>query len=681
MVDFPDPIRPTSTIDRSRIDAGMASGDGRAGLFGFRDMVRAAIPPEPQGTMVLLRGNWDSELARDGAPDDRGGWERQDGRKRRSMKRTTLSLALGLSAAALVLPAIAQESLLPEGFGNPVDTPAPRPAPTPSPTPTSPPTNGSAPPAVVPTIGGSASDAAGADQDEDTEEEAVESGGLKYDLPPGARRLLTRIGPLTPETGGLAPDAFGVRGQYAAAIMRKTNGQLASRWGQILLRRALASAIDTPPTINGADLAAERASLLLRMGESTTARRIVQSVDYDRASPRLVAAAQQAYLATADPAGLCPYVPAGLAHGDEHSWRLASAICAGLSGEAGPAGWAIGRVRSSGRLSNFDILLAERVLGATGAGRRSTTIEWDNVERLTSWRFGMATATAIPVPEALRGAAPAYMKGWTVLAPMTDMAQRVAAAPEAATRGVLSSEAYVSLLSAAAGEEEPGEGLVAQTDRLRAAFGAAAGADRYAAMEGLWSAAGTPVEAYAAMIATARAAAALPPGTDVGEDPWQLVGSMLAAGYDANALAWVPRVEAGSRAWGVLAVGSPRALGDMSASAVERFSDDDDSADYLRSKFLLAGLAGLGRLDANATAAAARDLDVDLGRQTRWTRAMMAAAERREPGMVALLAAAGMQGDWSKVPPYHLYHIVRALRDVGLAAEARMIAAEALVRV
>src|SRR3546814_1338585 len=63
--------------------------------------------------------------------------------------------------------------------------------------------------------------------------------------------------PLTPETGGMAPDAFGVRGQYAAAIMRATNGNLASRWGHILLRRALLSAIDTPKTINGADLAAE----------------------------------------------------------------------------------------------------------------------------------------------------------------------------------------------------------------------------------------------------------------------------------------------------------------------------------------------------------------------------------------------------------------------------------------
>ena len=603
------------------------------------------------------------------------------------MKMKTLSLALGLSgttmAAALVLPALAQESLLPEGFGNPADTPRPAPAPSaaPTPAPGSTPTNGPTPPAVAPTVGTTPTSALSEAGEEGEDGEEVESGGLKYDLPPGARRLLTRIGPLTPETGGLAPNAFGVRGQYAAAIMSKTNGQFASRWAQILLRRSLASAIDTPDTINGADLAAARASLLLRMGESIIARRIVQSVDYDRASPRLVAAAQQTYLANADPAGLCPYVPAGLDHGDEQAWRLSSAICSGLSGEAGPAGWAIGRVRSSGRISNFDILLAERVLGATGAGRRSTTIEWDNIDRLTSWRFGMATATAIPVPEALRTSAPSNIKSWTVLAPMTDMASRVAAAPEAAARGVLSSEAYVSLLSAAASEEEPAEALTAQTDQLRAAFRLARGADRYAAMERLWATDAGPTQRYAAMVATARAAAALPVDTEVGDDPWQLLGSMLAGGYDENAIAWVPTVSVGSRAWAVLAVGSPRPLTGMSAGAVGSFASDDDSADALRSKFLLAGLAGLGRLDADATASAASDLGVDLRKQTRWSRAIMAAAERREPGMVALLSAAGMQGEWSKVPPYHLYYIVRALSDVGLSSEARMIAAEALVRV
>jgi hypothetical protein len=608
------------------------------------------------------------------------------------MTKKLLTLTLALSgtamAAALVLPAIAQESLLPEGFGNPADTPAPKPSPTPSPsstaTPKSPapsppssPSVGALPPAVTPTL----TDAASEDGDESGDEEEVASGGLKYDLPPGARRLLSRIGPLTPETGGLAPDAFGVRGQYAAAIMRKTNGALASRWGQILLRRALSSAIDTPDTINGADLAADRAGLLLRMGESTAARWIVQSVDYDRASPRLVQVAQQTFLANADPAGLCPYVPAGLAHGEEQSWRLASAICAGLSGEAGPAGWAIGRVRSSGKISNFDILLTERVLGATGAGRRSTTIEWDKVDRLTSWRFGLATATAIDIPAELRAGEPAYMRGWTVLAPMTDMADRVAAAPDAAARGVLSSEAYVSLLSAASSEEEPPEAVAAQLGELRDAFGSATGAERYAAMQGLWGAGSNPAQRYAALVATARAAAGLPTGTNVGGDPWQLLGSMLAAGYDANAMAWVQKLDVGSRAWGVMAVGSPRALTGVSAGSIGNFSGNDDSADYLRSKFLVAGLAGLGRLDAGQAASAAGDLDMNLGKQTRWSRAIMAAAERREPGMVALIAAAGMQGDWSKIPPYHLYYITRALRDVGLEAEARMIAAEALVRV
>lgn len=595
------------------------------------------------------------------------------------------TLALGLSggalAAALVLPALAQESLLPEGFGTPAPSPAPTPAPAPrpgTPAPTSTPTptaTGVTPPAVVPTTGAAA-------EDETLEEgEEVEPGTLKYDLPPGARRLLTRIGPLTPETGGLAPDAFGVRGQYAAALMRATRGPIASRWGSILLRRSLASAIDTPATINGADLAADRASLLLRMGEANVARSIVQSVDYDRASPRLVQTAQQVFLANADPAGLCPYVPGGLAHGDEHSWRLAAGICAGLSGEAGPAGWAMSRVRSSGKVAGFDILLAERVLGASIAGGRSITIQWDKVDRLTSWRFGMATATATPIPAELRNSETPAMRAWTVLAPMSEMADRVAAAPDAAARGVLSSEAYVSLLSAAASAEEPPETLTAQTDLLQNAFGGESAAARYAAMQGLWGRGTGDIDRYAALIATSRAAAALPVGTQVDEDPWQLIGSMFAGGYDNRAVDWVPSVNVGSRAWGVLAVGSPRALNGTTASAVGNFAGDDDSPNALRSKLLLAGLAGLGRIEPDQAASAASDLGVDLGKQTRWTRAISDAASRREPGMVALLAATGMQGDWSKMPPYHLYHIVRALREVGLPSEARMIAAEALVRV
>lgn len=611
-----------------------------------------------------------------------------------------ISWALGLSgvalAAALVLPVMAQESLLPEGFGDPTEaSPKSAPAPRTAPKQVSPKqTPGSAPKAApsAPTVSGAApaapaapvlpaARAAALDEDELSESEYAVPGRLKYDLPPGTRRLLSRVGPLTPENGGFLPDALGVRGEYAALLMRSASGNFASRWGHILLRRALVSAMDTPDSIHGADLAAERAMLLLRMGESVAARWMVQSVDYDRATKAMVAAAQQTYLATADPAGMCAYVPAGLAHGNEHVWRLTAGICAGFSGDAGPAGWAISRVRSSGRLSAFDILLAERVLGATGAGRRSTTIEWEGVTQLTDWRFGMATATGVEIPATLLATAPSYMKAWTVLAPMTGMDQRLASAPEAAVRGVLSSGAYVALFSAATGEQEPSQGFAAQTALLRDALSAGSGANRYAGMQRLWGTSPDARQQYAAMILTARAAAAMPLGTEVDDDPWQLLGSMLAGGYDRNAAAWLGKLTVGSRAWGVMAVGSIRPLSGMSASAVQDFAGDDDSADSQRAKLLLAGLAGLDRISAEELTSAASELGVDFGKQSRWTRAIQDAAQRKEPAMVALLAAIGMQGEWSKVPAYHLYHITRALNAVGLEAEARMIAAEALVRV
>ena len=580
-------------------------------------------------------------------------------------------------ALVLVLPVVAQESLLPEGFGDPTPPPAERPTPAPTATPAP-----GAPPAPdAPAVNGAPVPSIAATDETDVDD-GEEDGILRYDLPPGARRSLDRIGPLTPETGGMDSMAFGVRGQYAARIMAATRAPIASRWASITLRRALASAIDTPRTIHGADLAAARAALLVRMGEAQAARLVVQAVDADRGTPRLAQAALQVMLANADPAGLCPWANLGLERtSDVASWRLASGMCSALSSEPGPAGSAIERVRNSGRIANFDILLAERVLGATLTGRRSITIQWDGVERLTSWRFGLATATGIAIPAPLRTAAPPQIQAWAALAPMTPADERVVAARTAARVGVLSGDAYAALVAASA-SEEAGEATNALADTLRTAFASADADDRLAAMQGLWSAADNADDRYAAMVLTSRAAAALPPGTAAGDDLGWLLGSMLAGGYEDNARAWLPAVEEGSHAWGVMAVGLPRAINGIDAGAVGSFASADDSADNVRAKFLVAGLAGLGRLAGSELNSAAGDLDMSLGKQTRWTRAINDAAARGEPGMVALLVAAGMQSrDWAELPPYHLYRMVRALREVGLASEARMLAAEALVRV
>ena len=96
---------------------------------------------------------------------------------------------------------------------------------------------------------------------------------------------------------------------------------------------------------------------------------------------------------------------------------------------------------------------------------------------------------------------------------------------------------------------------------------------------------------------------------------------------------------------------------------------------------MAAALAGLGRLDEGEIDDANQALELGLDRQNIWTQTLDRAAQRGNAGMVALIAAIGMQsGNWSGIPASHLYHIVRALRLSGLTAEARMIAAEAITR-
>jgi hypothetical protein len=74
-------------------------------------------------------------------------------------------------------------------------------------------------------------------------------------------------------------------------------------------------------------------------------------------------------------------------------------------------------------------------------------------------------------------------------------------------------------------------------------------------------------------------------------------------------------------------------------------------------------------------------LAIPIGAQTRWTAALQRAVIANEPATVALLCAIGLQRvKFKDIPAEHLYHIISSLRRVGYADEARMIAAEALMR-
>ena len=528
--------------------------------------------------------------------------------------------ALGSFALALALPVVAQqapESLLPPGFGDAPEAPTPAPPPA-RPAPGTP--AASSPPTFTPILPPDPSllaeaDNATAEAEEELTPEELAAEKAKYDLPDTARRSLARIGPLTPRTRGLEPDAFGNQsGKYLATLMKETHAPILSRWASILLRRALLSATDTPRDIDGADWAAERAWLLLRMGEADSARIMVQSVDADRYTPRLYAIAMQTYLASADPAGLCPLSEGALRVSKEPGWDMTRAMCAALSGDQGTASGALNQAQRRGVVRGIDYRLAEKVVGTGFNARRSVKIEWDTVSQLTAWPFGLATALNVEIPDALFGTVGPHVRAWEARAPALSAVRRRPGVDVAARLGVFSSTALVGF--------------------------------------------------YGQMSTEGDAPAVL-------------------AGYDRNAARWARALgqidgDGAAQFWGLLAVGAPSPVVDINSGRISTYIDEEGPE---KGRMLIAALAGLARLSADDAASLAQDNGVALAANSRWARAIGAAAQRGEKATVALLAAVGMQGrNWRRLPPAHLYHVVAALHRVGLDPEARMIAAEAISR-
>lgn len=515
-------------------------------------------------------------------------------------------------------------------------------------------------------------------------DELIASAKPKADIPPQAQRSLARVGFLDAADGGFsAVSSHYLSGPYVAGLLTAMRGEFVSRWGHILLRRALASRLDTPVGMNGADWAALRAGLLLRMGEADAARAMVQEVDNGFYTRGLEDAAMGSFLATADPVGLCPVTALTAAGRPGWDWTLARAICTAFTGgEGAPAMALLDQAMRKGTAAKIDILLAQKFAGAASQGRRAVKIEWGGVDSLTPWRTGLALAAGLEPPEALRKQAGAAYAVLAARAPMLPLTARAEAADIAAERGILSAAAMVDLYSQLHDADEPDSTWGPLAETLRSAYLAAEIADRLTAIRSLWGDASDPDRAYSRLVLTAYAAARINPDAELASDAKALIASMLTAGLDRNALRWAGVVPAGSEAWGLIALSAPAKPAAVSADALGSFKSGDTSTGGLRSRFLLAGLMGLGRVDPATARGFADDLDIDLARETRWTRAIDAAAASENPVLVALLAGFGMQGSgWDKMTPLHLYHIVAALRRAGLDAEARMIAAEAVARV
>jgi hypothetical protein len=231
-------------------------------------------------------------------------------------------------------------------------------------------------------------------------DQLIASATPKFDTPVSSQRSLSRVGVIDEQDGGFpATSTHFLNGAFVEGVIGRMSGDLVSRWGHILVRRALASRLDTPVGMNGADWAALRAQALLRMGEADAARAMVQEVDSGFYTPGLEDAAMGSYLGTADPVGLCPITGLTAAGRQGWDWDLARAICSAFTGDGPPAMAQLDRAMRRGDGEKIDILLAQKFAGAASNTRRAVTIEWKDVTTLTPWRTGISLATGLEPPK------------------------------------------------------------------------------------------------------------------------------------------------------------------------------------------------------------------------------------------------------------------------------------------
>ena len=128
------------------------------------------------------------------------------------------------------------------------------------------------------------------------------------------------------------------------------------------------------------------------------------------------------------------------------------------------------------------------------------------------------------------------------------------------------------------------------------------------------------MQRYSRQVLTAYAAARMPANSGMAADAPGLITSMLTAGLDTNALRWAPFADVGSQSWALLTCAAPQRGNMVDSSALQSYRGNDDSKDYRKSAFLLAGLAGLGRISPQTRDDFGAKLSVDLNRQSRWSR-------------------------------------------------------------
>lgn len=581
----------------------------------------------------------------------------------------TKVLLIASAAAALALPAVAQQlaqTQPPPGNQNP-NAGATQPVST-------------APSTAVDETSGAA---------DETAVEQVNQLNLAPPTPPveypgWARRDPWVVGKLDPVAEGIGAEPWGTAsGVFLSTLLRRMDTPLASRWAHIALRDALLAKARAPNNVNPVDWVAERAWLLLRMGEADAARMLVADVDTDRFTPKMVQVAVQTALVSADPSALCP-LEDGMRKADARIRPLVQAMCSALAGEPDTASAQIDDARRHGRIGGIDLNLAEKVVGAAGGGR-AATIEWDPVDSLTAWRFGLSLATGMVPPARLINSSSPQLRAFEARAPLLTPQQRLDSALIATGLGVFSAQSLIDLYSSIYDSTDATDLATTDAWQVRQAFVGKDEETRLAAIRSLLAIGKDGYQKEAARALAARAATLVTPDSKLAKDAPELISAMLAAGYDQAAARWTSAIGGmddadADRCWAMLALASPN-ISDVGTGRLSAFIRRDKSPHAIRSALLVAGLAGLGRISIDTANSLNRRYGLGLGRSTSWTRIIDSAAARGQAGTVLILTGTGFQTpSFAELPAAHMYHAIGSLKRTGQDFTARMIAAEALSR-
>ncbi|AEI37525.1 hypothetical protein [Zymomonas mobilis] len=485
-------------------------------------------------------------------------------------------------------------------------------------------------------------------------------------------------------------------GRYLIALMQHVDTPLASRWAEITLRRALLLKVGTPKSVEAQAWVAARSELLLQLGEADAARALVQQSDIlqqtglSTSNNALLEATLHTILATADPAGLCPLLP--LLHDNtdikDINETLVKALCAGLSGEGALSSWLFSRANYKG--DQTDRRLAQKIAIVGSHDDHSIHIGRNDIGHLTFWRYGMATAAGVVLPDYLyNGVNPAFAS-FMARAAMLPIKARLGAVRKAAVSGVFSNAALVDFYSSLTSNDSDHDAndttISEDVPNLKQAY-----TDRYAdnrvkAVESLIAAGNEADDHYAGMILTARAASYISPSSSYHTVIPHLVASMLSAGFDRAASRWASVVKAmpeeeSDSSWILLAIGAPDPVVDFSRNRVRGFIERSSRNDPWRAQMAIAALAALKRINQEDSAWLQQHYDLSFSDHNGWIAALDRASLHHAPATVALLVAIGMQNrPWRMVAPSSFYHMLAAMENVGLDSEARMIAAEMMSR-